>query len=203
MHNLSAFSRFFAKVQLADSGCWLWTGSISAKGYGRFGLNGRNRLAHGVAWELFYGPIPEGMTVDHICHTRENCMGGNSCIHRRCVNPSHFQAVPMLANLERGYWPAARYKTHCPQGHLLLHNSTRRICRECGREWSRDWARRERRARGAPVTGPLRTHCPRGHAYDEANTYWHRGKRQCIECRRMHSRAYKQRRREGSSPSIH
>lgn len=29
----------------------------------------------------------------------------------------------------------------------------------------------------------VRTHCPKGHAYDVANTYMHRGKRHCRACR--------------------
>jgi hypothetical protein len=28
-----------------------------------------------------------------------------------------------------------------------------------------------------------KTHCPYGHPYDAANTYWHRGRRQCNACR--------------------
>jgi hypothetical protein len=28
-----------------------------------------------------------------------------------------------------------------------------------------------------------RTHCPQGHPYDEENTYWHNGWRQCLTCR--------------------
>ena len=28
------------------------------------------------------------------------------------------------------------------------------------------------------------THCPQGHAYDEGNTYWHRGKRSCRTCQK-------------------
>ncbi|MGR6922525.1 HNH endonuclease [[Actinomadura] parvosata] len=29
----------------------------------------------------------------------------------------------------------------------------------------------------------LKTHCPRGHAYDDANTYVHQGWRHCRTCR--------------------
>jgi hypothetical protein len=29
-----------------------------------------------------------------------------------------------------------------------------------------------------------KTHCPRGHEYDESNTYLYRGNRQCLICRR-------------------
>jgi len=31
----------------------------------------------------------------------------------------------------------------------------------------------------------LITHCPQGHPYDEVNTYWHRGRRNCRACRNV------------------
>ena len=34
------------------------------------------------------------------------------------------------------------------------------------------------------------THCPQGHAYDEANTRSYRGGRRCRECQRVWDRAY-------------
>jgi len=68
-------TRFWSKVQRGE-GCWLWTASLDAYGYGQFGLNGTMMKAHRVAWELTYGPIPEGMQVLH------NCQGGDN---RACV----------------------------------------------------------------------------------------------------------------------
>jgi hypothetical protein len=40
-----------------------------------------------------------------------------------------------------------------------------------------------------------KTHCSRGHAFDEANTYWHRGHRLCRACNAMHVAALKARRK--------
>jgi len=40
-----------------------------------------------------------------------------------------------------------------------------------------------------------RTHCPRGHPYDAANTYRWRGGRYCIACSRVRSRLAQRRRR--------
>jgi hypothetical protein len=44
----------------------------------------------------------------------------------------------------------------------------------------------------------LRTHCPRGHAFDEANTKVHNGVRLCRKCRAENQRDYK--RRKGAEP---
>lgn len=36
-----------------------------------------------------------------------------------------------------------------------------------------------------------KTHCPRGHAYSPENTYAHRGRRGCLECRRAQGKGSK------------
>jgi hypothetical protein len=66
----SVLARFWEKVQVSD-GCWLWTASRFANGYGQFTLRkGEKRYAHRMAWELHYGEIPAGMMVCHRCDTR-------------------------------------------------------------------------------------------------------------------------------------
>jgi len=47
-------------------------------------------------------------------------------------------------------------------------------------------SRRENLLRGdtIPARHAVKTHCSKGHAYDEANTYLYRGMRYCKECRR-------------------
>ncbi|WP_084779743.1 HNH endonuclease signature motif containing protein [Planobispora rosea] len=40
------------------------------------------------------------------------------------------------------------------------------------------------RSNGLGVVNAAKTHCPYGHPYDEANTYWRGKKRTCRECRR-------------------
>jgi hypothetical protein len=66
--------RFEAKVQKTD-GCWLWNGAVMSTGYGAVLLKSSGRkkhtgLAHRVAWELYVGPIPEGLHVLHHCDCR-------------------------------------------------------------------------------------------------------------------------------------
>ena len=94
--------RFMRHVLRGDD-CWLWTGSLNNKGYPQVGDDGKTRSAHRVAHELFIGPIPAGLTVDHTCHNDDaTCPGGPSCLHRRCVNPAHLEAVTGTENKKRG-----------------------------------------------------------------------------------------------------
>lgn len=57
---------------------------------------------------------------------------------------------------------------------------------------------RENTMRGQTIVAAAaaRTHCPRGHPYDEVNTYFHPScGRMCRTCQREHKRAYKRRKR--------
>jgi hypothetical protein len=76
--------RFWAKVQKTDT-CWLWTGVRVGKGrnsYGRLFVRKEGKhvirvVASRFAWELFNGPVPDGLCVLHQCDVPA------------CVNPSH------------------------------------------------------------------------------------------------------------------
>lgn len=59
------------------NGCWVWTGPLNDKGYGRFRADEGKVYAHRVAYEKFVGPIPVGMDILHKCDVP------------RCVNPAH------------------------------------------------------------------------------------------------------------------
>ena len=72
--------RFMDKVQIvAESGCWIWTGSVdkNGDGYANFSIKRKAIKAHRASWILHHGVIPEGMLVCHVCDVK--------C----CVNPSH------------------------------------------------------------------------------------------------------------------
>ena len=81
-------NRFNAKVQKTES-CWLWIGAKKATGYGNLHWGGQTRLAHRVSYEIAVGPIPDGMTIDHLC--------GNTS----CVNPAHMEVVTFIENQRR------------------------------------------------------------------------------------------------------
>ena len=45
---------------------WIWTGNVNqGNGYGRLRGDGRYQPAHRVSYEIFNGPIPEGLIVRH------------------------------------------------------------------------------------------------------------------------------------------
>lgn len=99
-----------------ETGCWEWQTQIDREGYGR--LSGK--LAHRVVYEILAGPIPHGLTLDHLCYVRN------------CVNPAHLEPVTRTENLRR----AKARLTHCKRGHKFTPENTyvwrnARHCRSC------------------------------------------------------------------------
>ncbi len=127
-----------------ESGCWLWIAHKNDHGYGIIktsGTHNRKLLrAHRVAYEMFVGPIPEGLELDHLCRVRH------------CVNPDHLEPVTTRENLLRGETLTARWakRTHCDEGHPFDEPNTRitpqgwRVCRICANEAAKRAYRRRR-----------------------------------------------------------
>lgn len=87
-------SKYFCEP---NTGCFIWTASVTQKGYGKLGVEGGAfRLAHRVAWELFVGPIPDGLWVLHKCdnppcvNIDHLYLGTNSDNMRDCVARGRF-----------------------------------------------------------------------------------------------------------------
>lgn len=148
--------RFWAKVDKSSDGCWLWTG-CTKNGYGCFWVTvetGRDRMvqAHRFAYELARGPLMEGVTLDHLCHTREVaiCLSAADCQHRRCVRPDHLEPMDLPANIRRGGNGA---KTRCKRGHPFDEANTwvskkgGRFCRTCQRLHAANFRARRRAER--------------------------------------------------------
>lgn len=92
--------------------------------------------AHRLAYETEYGPIPPGLTIDHLCHNADlGCQGGPSCLHRGCINVRHLEAVPSAVNTGR----VKGRRDRCPQGHLykgpnlIVLRGKYKACRICMR----------------------------------------------------------------------
>lgn len=84
---------FWSRVDKRDDQeCWPWTGTAS-NGYGYLKRDRQSISAHRVAYELTFGPVPDGKELDHTCHEPQTCIGGSACLHRRCCNPRHLVAV--------------------------------------------------------------------------------------------------------------
>lgn len=132
----------WSRVEKTDT-CWLWTGYLQSGGYGQIWLDGSQPLVHRLAYETLVGPIPEGLTIDHLCRVR------------RCVNPSHLEPVTIQENLRRAWelrpCGSPRVSTHCVNGHLWTPETTyeRRgfvECRTCNNESCRRYRERRRSA---------------------------------------------------------
>jgi hypothetical protein len=133
--NSTLHKRLFAKLQVRLGECWLWTGATCKTGlpYGRIRVwvDGRwtHRLVHCVTYEVFRGPIPEGMTLDHLCRQPS------------CGNPFHTEPVTLQVNILRGTSPVAQQarQESCKRGHplsgsnLYVYPDGRRGCRACTR----------------------------------------------------------------------
>jgi hypothetical protein len=124
----------------ASGDCWVWTRSDNGHGYGVMESKDGDRMAHRMSWEILVGPIPEGLTLDHLCR------------NRRCVNPDHLEPVTRGENVLRGVGPAAMHarQTQCVNGHAftednIYHWRGARYCRACRRQMDRDrWPARSK-----------------------------------------------------------
>lgn len=151
--HLPFIEKFWTRVERGeDDQCWRWTGGGS-NGYGYIRRDGAQVRVHRVAYEMTFGPVPEGKEIDHLCHEPKTCPGGSTCPHRRCVNPRHLAARTHEENCAGdrtvlGFQRHQRRKTHCPHGHPYDEENTyitsqgHRLCRTCNRNNSR--ARRTR-----------------------------------------------------------
>jgi len=154
-------ANFWVKVdRRGPDECWQWLAYKDDGGYGHFmvtvGTRQRDVAAHRMAYQLEVGRIPDGLQIDHVCHTNDKtCLGGITCPHRGCVNPAHLEPVLPVENIRRapispGQRRAAqqRAKTHCAQGHpydeanTYVDSNGYRACRACN-----NGRKRHRRAR--------------------------------------------------------
>lgn len=126
-------------AQISESGCWIWPG-YSNRGYVRIRSGSRRLYVHRLAYETFVGPIPEGMTVDHLCFVSQ------------CVNPEHLRLLTMVENAAN---QRSAQQTHCKNGHEFTFENTYRRpasagggrqCRPCNRQSAARYQAKKRAA---------------------------------------------------------
>lgn len=185
---LSAFAAGWCdpKIIVTEGGCWLWLGSLSGP-YGKVNLPKgsptKSVAAHRASYQHLVGPIPEGLTLDHLC------------MNKRCINPAHLEPVTQRENLRRGlvahnvierlkviHRDNAAKRTHCRNGHQITSETTGvranggRVCLVC------------RAARRPART--VKLFCPNGHRRHEGTVK--NGK--CLMCQRERQLRYYYRR---------
>lgn len=133
---LTAWERFFEKVEKSSDGCWRWIGAHHQEGYGVFNM-GRLMGAHRWIYQEVFGPIPNGFEIDHLCKVTA------------CIRPSHLEAVTPSENVKRSsswhhFVESASKVRECPQGHQYTDENTYidkqncRHCKECQRQRSKE-----------------------------------------------------------------
>jgi hypothetical protein len=108
--------------------CWEWTGAWTNMGYGAIWIEDEQRqvYVHRRAYEIYVGPIPAHLVLDHLC------------ANPPCFNPKHLRAVTQGENVRAQ--PRIAFRTSCRAGHPLTGTNvyiTPRDglvkCRECRR----------------------------------------------------------------------
>lgn len=115
--------------------CWPWLGGRVGRGYAQTRLTngGKSFYVHRFVYEEAFGPIPDGMEIDHTCAVKH------------CCNPAHLEVVTRAENMRRIFDRAAE----CKRGHPRLPENTvtvgkQRRCLPCLRLNRRESKRRIR-----------------------------------------------------------
>jgi hypothetical protein len=71
-----------------ESGCLIWSGNLTERGYARTRVGGKNKYIHIAVWEAVYGPVTPGKELDHRCRVTN------------CVAIEHLREFTRLENVE-------------------------------------------------------------------------------------------------------
>lgn len=105
-------------------GCRLATSRLDRDGYA---YSGNGPRAHVIAYVEAYGPVPDGLVIDHLCR------------RRNCTAPHHLEAVSPSENERRKKHAYRMKRKRCKAGHdmainrVLVGETGGCVCRECNR----------------------------------------------------------------------
>lgn len=136
--------KFWSKVSPEpNTGCWLWGGDTNGK-YASIGVHKNKKTvriyAHRLSYEMFIGPIPDGLEIDHKCRMK------------MCVNPEHLRAVTPRENMmliPSGMRGNNQIKDHCKRGHPFVGSNLRfdptghAVCRACSKMHAKNFLDRK------------------------------------------------------------
>lgn len=137
--------RVLSRVAMGSNGCHISTYPAHGSGYVRIRWReGRRRhqmALHRAVWQAARGPIPDSLTVDHVCHTR------------RCMRIDHLRLLTSSENARRNWGRAYPLGQSCPADHPVERRRQRGaavVCLDCLQERSRAYrAAHPERAREA------------------------------------------------------
>jgi hypothetical protein len=94
---------------------------------------------HRALWVYLEGPIPDGMTVDHMCPP-----GGHN---KRCQERKHLRLLTNFDNARRTFgrdWPLGQCANGHPDSLLKVVSDGRLRCPECLKQYGRNTRERKR-----------------------------------------------------------
>lgn len=120
----TTYAEFLDRTVVLSNGCRIpvsirWPGKelkMTWDGYMQVTVDGRRGRAHKVAWELANGPVPKGLTLDHLCR------------NRICCEVAHLEPITNRENVLRGDLPEVARQ------HMRRVSVIRRKCAECDLE---------------------------------------------------------------------
>lgn len=120
--------RLLSRLEIdPETGCLNWTGPVNSNGYGWINRDGHIIGVYRAMYEMFAGPVPDGMELDHLCR------------NTRCASVDHLEPVTHRENILRATGPVAERakQNQCIRGHEFdLFNTYwrpngTRACKSC------------------------------------------------------------------------
>lgn len=145
----SSYERIMERVYW-DGDCLIWPGAhVREYGVIRNLETGKNEMTHRVVYEAEVGPIPPGLTIDHL---------RPPCSSKRCCNVKHMEVVTRGENARRGSFfnphiQSQRESPCCVAGHPWSDENTaytkkgHRRCLACAKRRNRERVKREQAKR--------------------------------------------------------